>query len=89
MYSKQRFYVQNCKKKSSFYNVRLKSCTFAGEKEPQEVKGVNGVKEVKDKCLTIVDISIRVMSDGNKRLFAGEAFVFNFFNSINFFNFRI
>ena len=32
------------------------------------------------------------MSDGNKRLFAGEAFVFNFFNSINsinFFNFRI
>ena len=32
---------------------------------------------------------MRVMSDGNKRLFAGEAFVFNFFNSINFFNFRI
>lgn len=29
------------------------------------------------------------MSDGNKRLFAGEAFVLNFFNSINFFNFRI
>ena len=29
------------------------------------------------------------MSDGNKRLFAGEAFVFNFFNSINFFNVRI